>query len=253
MFKSTTTLRPSASKVRHSTSRKAGEVTRERMLDAAEELFALHGFHGTSLRDVAARADAPIALVSYHFTSKDSLFDRVIERRASPMAIVRTQALEAARNAAAPQGRIELRLLIEAYVGPFIERSSAGGPGWKNYSQLVARLANSPAWTPVISKHYDATARLYIQEFCRTMPAVAEEDIYHAFNFMVGTMVATVAESRRVEHLSLGRHSAIDLKNVFEVMVPFLTAGFMALEQTANRLAPPSRAAPAAKRRRGVS
>lgn len=235
MFVPVKTLARGAPKLRRSTSRKAGEVTRERMLDAAEELFAMHGYHGTSLRDVASLANAPIALVTYHFTSKDSLFDRVIERRASHMALVRMRALDEARTEAGRDGVISVRRLIDGYVYPFIERSSAGGPGWKNYSQLVARLANSPAWTPVISKHYDAVARLYITEFRRAMPTAREEDVYHAFNFMVGAMVATVAESRRVEHLSLGRHAALDLQSAFEVMVPFLAAGFLALDGKTER------------------
>jgi AcrR family transcriptional regulator len=212
-----------------STTRRAGEVTRERMLDAAEELFATHGFHGTSLRDVAREVEAPIALVTYHFVSKDNLFDRVIERRASSMAVLRLKALDEARGAAG-DGMIPLEQLIEGYVWPFIERSTHGGPGWKNYSQLVARLANSLNWTPVISKHYDAVARQYLAEFRRSLPKAREADIFHAFSFMVGTMVATVAEPGRVENLSLGKQHASDLEGVFKVMVPFLTAGFRTID-----------------------
>lgn len=213
-----------------STSRKAGEVTRERMLDAAEELFAMHGYHGTSLRDVAREVEAPIALVTYHFESKDNLFDRVVERRASIMGMNRLRALDEAR-AAAGDGIVPVEQLIEGYVWPFIERSTHGGPGWKNYSQLVARLANSSSWTPVISKHYDAVARQYIAEFRRTLPRAGEAGIYHAFSFMVGTMVATVAEPGRVEKLSHGKQDASNLEEVFKVMVPFLAAGFATIER----------------------
>ena len=212
-------------RIKKSTARAAGDVTRERMLDTAEECFATHGFHGTSMRDIARGASTPIALVSYHFKSKDNLFDRVIERRATYMGFHRMNALQKAR-ASAGDKPIALQMLIESYVWPFIERSTRGGPGWKNYSQLVARLANSPTWTPVISKHYDDVAREYIGEFRRSMKGAAESSIYHAFSFMVGTMVGTVAEPGRVDSLSEGNHTTSDLEVIFKLMIPFLEAGF---------------------------
>lgn len=213
---------------RRPTVRKAGEATRERMLDAAEEIFASQGYNGTSLRDVARRVEAAIALVTYHFESKENLLDRVIERRASYMALRRIKALDEARTAAG-DGPIPVRKLIEGYVWPFIERSSCGDPGWKNYTQLVARLANSPSWMPVISRHYDSVARQFIAEFRRSLGEASEADVIHAFSFMVGTMVCAVAESGRITSLSLGKVEGADLEALFDVMAPFLEAGFHSL------------------------
>jgi AcrR family transcriptional regulator len=215
-------------RARRSTARQAGEATRERMLDAAEKLFALHDFHGTSLRDVAREVDAPIALVTYHFESKENLLDRVVERRASFMALCRIKALDQARTAVGDEP-VPLRRLIEAYVWPFIERSSQGGPGWKHYSQFVARLANSPQWNGVISKHYDSVARQYIAEFRRTLAGVNEVDVIHGFSFMTGVMVHAVAEPGRVESLSHGKLDGSDLQALFARMVPFLESGFESL------------------------
>ena len=49
--------------------------TREIILDVAEELFAIQGFHGVSIRDIARRADVNSALIHYYFTSKVELFE----------------------------------------------------------------------------------------------------------------------------------------------------------------------------------
>ena len=54
-------------------------------------------------------------------------------------------------------------------------------------------------------------------------------DLYYAFSFMVGAMVATVAEPGRVEHLSFGQVKASDVEAVFQRMLPFLSAGFKSL------------------------
>ncbi len=47
--------------------------TRERILAVALELFARHGYEGTSIRDIADRMEMTKAAVYYHFPSKDSL------------------------------------------------------------------------------------------------------------------------------------------------------------------------------------
>jgi len=213
-------------------SRRDGEETRERIVDAAEALFAAHGFHGTSLRDVAEAIGSGIALVTYHFGTKDMLFAAVVRRRAAYMAHERILALDAARSRAQGQP-VPVEDLVSGYVWPFVERSVAGGRGWKNYSLFVARHANSPEFTRVLSEHYDPVARQYLNEFERTFPHTPQKDIYYAFSFMVGTMVAIVAEPGRVEHLSLGQIKSSDVQEVFKRMKPFLSAGFRAL-------APPS-------------
>ncbi len=198
------------------------------MLDAAEALFAKDGYHGTSMRDVAEATESRIALVTYHFGTKDVLFNKVVERRASFMAHQRILALDAAR-ARAGDMPVALHDLVAGYVRPFVERSSNGGQGWKNYALLVARLANSPDWAKIISDHYDAVARQYLVEFRRALPTVSDEDVYHAFSFMVGAMLALVAEPRRVENLSFGKCKSDNLERVFDTMLPFLVGGFEAL------------------------
>ncbi len=40
------------------------------MLDAAEQLFAEHTFHGVSLRDITHTANAKLAAVNCHFSDK---------------------------------------------------------------------------------------------------------------------------------------------------------------------------------------
>jgi AcrR family transcriptional regulator len=41
-------------------------TTKEKLMDAAEKLFARRGFHGSSLRDITGAAGVDLALVNYH-------------------------------------------------------------------------------------------------------------------------------------------------------------------------------------------
>lgn len=54
-------------------------------MNAAIELFAERGFEGTSIRDLATRADVNVAMVNYYFGSKDKLFEAIVEYKASFM------------------------------------------------------------------------------------------------------------------------------------------------------------------------
>jgi len=51
--------------------------TRERILDAALDLFGERGLTGTTVRDIAARAKVNVAAISYHFGGKDELYRAV--------------------------------------------------------------------------------------------------------------------------------------------------------------------------------
>ncbi len=68
-----------------------GERARAQILDAAEKLFARAGFHGTSVRDVAAELDIPTASLLHHFPRKERLYGAVLERIAGQLDHALTQ------------------------------------------------------------------------------------------------------------------------------------------------------------------
>ncbi len=55
-----------------------GEVTRERLLETAVQLFAEHGFAKVTVRDICRGADANVAAVNYHFGDKFGLYMAVL-------------------------------------------------------------------------------------------------------------------------------------------------------------------------------
>src|SRR3954470_4222231 len=51
------------------------------IINAAEKLFAVTGFDGTSVRDIAHEAGINVAMISYYFGSKEKLMEAVFEQR----------------------------------------------------------------------------------------------------------------------------------------------------------------------------
>ena len=64
------------------------ETTEMQILAAAEEIFLQKGFKNTKVSDIAAKANANVALVNYYFRSKENLFNRVLQNKISTMAAV---------------------------------------------------------------------------------------------------------------------------------------------------------------------
>lgn len=71
-----------------------GERTAERILDAAEALFAEQGYTGTTLRAVADRVGVRIPSLYNHFESKEALYAAVLERGIAPVIAVLSEYLE---------------------------------------------------------------------------------------------------------------------------------------------------------------
>ncbi|HXW40435.1 MAG TPA: CerR family C-terminal domain-containing protein [Xanthobacteraceae bacterium] len=75
------------------------QVTRERIMKAAERLFAERGYEGTSIRAIVARARVNQAAINYHFDGKDGLYRAVL--RTAFQALTEHQLAHAQESAAA--------------------------------------------------------------------------------------------------------------------------------------------------------
>src|SRR5471030_152784 len=88
--------------------------TKERILSAAEDLFAQFGFAGTSLRQVTTHAEVNIVAVNYHFGSKDNLINEVFRRRLDELSEKRLLALSAALR----DDPRDLETVLAAFIEP---------------------------------------------------------------------------------------------------------------------------------------
>ena len=83
--------------------------TKDRILDAAERLFADKGYSATSLRDITQEAEVNLAAVNYHFGSKEALLTALLERRLDPVNRKRLELLDAAEAEDIVRGSLTIR------------------------------------------------------------------------------------------------------------------------------------------------
>src|SRR5688500_15434020 len=118
--------------------------TRTRILDAAEELFMQHGFEGTSMRLLTAKAGVNLAAVNYHFGSTDALIEAAFSRRLDPMNAARTAALDKADVDAAGRA-LGAETIIRAFVGESLRMVEDTKGGGRNFIRLLGRTYTEPA------------------------------------------------------------------------------------------------------------
>lgn len=173
--------------------------TRQRILDAAELLFAHGGFDGASVRDIAGMAGVPVALVNFHGGSKQELFARVVTRRADQLSDLRLRALHSSKTGPEP---LTLRAVLRCFVEPYLERAANGGPQWLAYARLVAQVSADPKWSYISERCFDPTAKLFMDEIVSFFPASDRRAIAAGFVFTVSAMLSLATSLWRVETLS---------------------------------------------------
>src|SRR5256886_5103276 len=150
--------------------------TRTRILDAAEELFMQHGFEGTSMRLLTAKAGVNLAAVNYHFGSKHALVEAVFRRRLDPMNAARLaelDKLEAAERVPSPES------VIRAFIAPGLRLMEDAKGGGRNFVRLLGRTYNEPnkAVRALIGQMYAPTMQRYKAALERALPQMPREEL----------------------------------------------------------------------------
>ncbi|MFL6059851.1 MAG: TetR family transcriptional regulator [Marmoricola sp.] len=125
--------------------------TAERLVRAAERLFAERGVGAVSLRAVMQAAGTNVASVHYHFGSKTALVEAVVSSRMEVVSAGRDALVEQLAGA-------DARGLARAFVQPIADLVHAGAGAWVQViGQLLA--TNDPALSPISASFFDRNAR----------------------------------------------------------------------------------------------
>lgn len=204
--------------------------TRELLLDVAEELFTIHGFDGTSVRNITDQAGTRLASINYHFGTKKSLFIAVIMRRAI---VLSEERLEMLSNLHCEKLQTENALseLVACFVSPLLKHSTKGDPGWKNYCRLIAQTATFKRANedPTVREVFDPPALEFVKVFKQIFPLNTDQQVHYAFQFMLGTTLYVFTENLRIDTMTDGKMHSSELNNIYPHLLKYICGGIMTM------------------------
>ena len=195
--------------------------TKDRILGAAEELFAQHGFVGTSLRQVTSRADVNIAAVNYHFGSKENLINEVFRRRMDEMSRQRLSQLEQASK----DRPGELEAVLAAFVEPAlaVARDRQGGAA---FIRVIARAyaEKNDGLRQFLSEQYGHVLREFARAIAQCVPGLEKEQLYWRLDFLSGALTYAMSDFGLIKRPA-GVSEIAHRKRAAEELIRFTTAG----------------------------
>ncbi len=203
------------------------------ILDAAEEIFGTRGFEGGNLRRIAAVAGVSQALLHYHYSNKEALYQAVFERRADAIRVARQERLALAQSS--PAGA-SLEEVLEILFLPLDSLLNERRGNLRFYVQMLAEVTirGDERSVAIMKGLYDPTARIFVDAFMKSVPNLQHEDAVWAYLFATGARMQVHSPAERAQRL--GRGARYLPPAGYKLLLPFVADGIrgMAARQGVN-------------------
>lgn len=206
----------------------ASPGTVERILDAAEGLFAQKGFAETSLRAITSKAGVNLAAVNYHFGSKEALIQAVFERFLTPFCNALASRLDELEASPEP---VTLERLL-SIVSVLAMGSHGTDPRRAALFFRLSGLAYSQAQEHLrqyLRHRYGALFARFLKLLGSAAPDVPPMELFWRFHFALGATIFTLSGMeplRAICKADFGQElSAADIN---ERLLPFIVGGIRA-------------------------
>ena len=201
-------------------------ATKAAIFNAAERLFALHGFQNVSVRDITAEAAVNLASVNYHFGSKDALLFEIFRRRTAELNRERARMLHVAADRHG--GKPPVRDILAALFEPPLRWSSPGHERRISVQFIIrARSEGTEAMKDALRTDVSHLRR-FSDALIAALPHLPREEVYWRLHFTLGMIHNNrFAEFDRLHALSEGATRESDMDALLGRMLDFAEAGFL--------------------------
>ena len=203
--------------------------TVERILDAAETLFAEKGFAETSLRLITSKAKVNLAAVNYHFGSKKSLIQAVFSRFLEPLCLSLDEELD--RRSAEGQPAWTVELLLDVLVEQTLAVKPRSGNDLAIFMRLLG-LSFSQSQGHLrryLNDMYGKVFHRYMQLLHKAAPEIQPVELFWRVHFMVGAAAFSMSGLKALRAIVETEYEVhMTTEQILRLMVPFLAAGMRA-------------------------
>lgn len=201
--------------------------TKQKILDAAEQLFAERGFADTSLRMITGVAEVNLASVNYHFGSKKELIKAVMDRYLAVFMPAAEQAL--LQQLAKPNGNVHQ--VFGCFVAPLMTLTRIHPRGPEIFLQLLGRgyIDNQGFLRWFIINNYASVLSHFNQAIQAAVPHLSPVDLFWRLHFTLGTVVFTMASNDALRDIAkTDFDEEVDIEGLVYKLIPYLAAGVAA-------------------------
>ena len=204
---------------------------KELLMDAAEQLIALNGYHGVSVREITAAAEQRLASVNYYFGTKEELYAELIKRRGEVITLERIRRLDKIDFSTLTDHQA-IEQICHAVVDPLFEKVMTGDPGWRAFYSVVAVLAENDLTKSkkirVVDEYKDAMLQ-FVYALQKYAVNNDENKAYSAFQCLTSMGVLVFANNGRINTLSDDKYRSDDYESLYDSGIDFIIGGVTAL------------------------
>jgi len=207
----------------------APDETRQRIIEAAEKLFALRGIEAVSIRDITKAAGVNLAAINYHFRTKFGLTGEVFKHCIGPMNARRLELLdEVEKKAGAKPPALEA--VLEAMIRPCVERGFDHQQDNETFLRLTGRCLSEPSVEidEIVRPLFDKLLRRFEAAFLRALPGLDPEELFWRIKFMAGALHYSLLTCGKQKNLPVKMRKTLNAGGLIQRLVTFTAAGLRA-------------------------
>ncbi|MDX9873796.1 MAG: TetR/AcrR family transcriptional regulator [Spongiibacteraceae bacterium] len=206
--------------------------TCRKFLNAAEQLYIKHGYNGTTIRAIAARAEVNLGTLHHYWGSKEAVFTELFERRFRPLQEAHLRRLREIDEASRKGKPVDVREVVRALIEPtfFLHTTPRKA---QMFHQLYGRVLSDPApeMVRVMNDIFAEPVELFIKLLQQALPDVSPAEFRVRLNCVMGAYLFQEAFQDRIERFV----PSVEAEEADKAgwIIDFLVAGLLA-EQSAG-------------------
>lgn len=203
----------------------------QRIVRAAEQLFAEGGEDATSLRAITRRAGVNVAAIHYHFGGRDELLRAILDLKIGPLNEHRLLLLD---EAEASYGEpVPVQALLRAFLLPDLHLlASLRESGQFQFCRFMGRAYTepSPAVAGFVNQQFAVVSERFMPLLSRALPQVPATQLHVRMRMVVA--VVTVMFANAAPPGQPGMLGSDDIDEQLDSLLSFLTPGLVADSQS---------------------
>ena len=201
-----------------------------RFLNAAEQLFAVHGYDGTKIRAIAKLSNSNLGVLSHYWGSKQALFCDVFERRFRPVYDEQMRRFNELRVKLDNGEKVAIIDILKAQIEPVFLMSGGRSEEKQWLRSLFGRALTDPSNEIVeaMGKIFTPSANMFFSLLKQVSPELDHTEFYWRANCIVGAFTFVETYTERLTKFIDEDLTDIDWMRAAHHVAIFLSAGMQA-------------------------